>query len=194
VLDALADSEMILWGSSCGVHTIFNGEMCRWWQARGWRALVHPESPLDAVEAADGAGSTDFLWNAVLDAKPGDKLVIGTEGHFVQNARELGRQRGVEVMHLADLPADAVDASGRPFQSIGCGCATMSRNDPPHLAGMLDLLRQGKAPEINRVLAGDSVDERTMRRDRLPEAERAELTGFARASLERMIEIVEAQR
>jgi len=193
-LDAIADAEMILWGSSCGVHTIFNEDMCAWWQARGWRVLVHPEAPLDAVLAADGSGSTDFLWNAVLDAKPGDKLAIGTEGHFVQNARDLGRQHGVEVMHLADLPADAVDSSGTPFRSIGCGCATMSRNDPPHLAGMLDLLRQGKGPDINRVLAGDSVDEITMRRDRLDGAEREELIVHARASLERMIAIVEAAK
>lgn len=191
-LDAIEKSEMILWGSSCGVHTIFNGEMVAWWQARGWRVLVHPESPLDAVLAADGSGSTDYLWKAVLAAEPGDKLVIGTEGHFVRNARDLGAQKGVEIMHLADLPADAVDAHGRAFKSAGCGCATMSRNDPPHLAGMLDLLRKGEAPEINRVLAGDSVDEVTMRRDRLDATEREELIQDARASMERMIAIVES--
>lgn len=190
-LDRIADSEMILWGSSCGVHTIFNAEMVHWWQARGWRVLVHPESPLDAVLAADGSGSTDYLWKAVLAAKPGDRLVIGTEGHFVRNARDLGTQRGVEIMHLADLPADAADSSGQAFATAGCGCATMSRNDPPHLAGMLDLLRKGEAPDINRVLAGDSVDEITMRRDRLAPTEREELITHARASMERMIAIVE---
>ncbi|HUG35724.1 MAG TPA: hypothetical protein VML54_02170, partial [Candidatus Limnocylindrales bacterium] len=68
----------------------------------------------------------------------------------------------------------------------------MSRNDPPHLAGMLDLLRKGTPPELNRVLAGDSVDELTGDRDRLSEEERAELVGYARKSLERMIEITEA--
>ena len=43
----------------------------------------------------------------------------------------------------------------------------MSRNDPPHLAGMLDLLRRGEAPEINRVLPGDVVDEASGVRERL---------------------------
>ncbi|MDF1800159.1 MAG: quinolinate synthase NadA [Planctomycetota bacterium] len=191
-LDRIADSEMILWASSCGVHTIFSGDMVRWWQERGWTVLVHPESPLDAVQAADGAGSTDYLWKAVANAAPGTRLVIGTEGHFVRNARELGKQNDVEVLHLADLPHDAVDPTGKPFATAGCGCATMSRNDPPHLAGMLDLLRKGEAPDINRVLAGDSIDEITMRRDRLPEDERQELITFARASLEQMIAIVEA--
>jgi quinolinate synthase len=70
----------------------------------------------------------------------------------------------------------------------------MSRNDPPHLVGLVDLLRMGKAPSINRVLAGDAVDEHTMRRDRLGAAERAQLISEARTSLERMIAIVEAAR
>jgi len=184
-LAALDAAEMILWGSSCGVHTIFDGEMVRWWKERGWRVLIHPESPLDAVEAADGVGSTNYLWKEVREAPAGAKLVIGTEGHFVRNAAELGRQRGVEVRHLAEIP-------GR--ENGGCGCATMSRNDPPHLAGMLDLLRRGEAPELNRVLAGDAVDELTGERDRLDEAERAELITEAKAALERMIEITERDR
>jgi len=186
-LEALDRSEMVLWGSYCGVHTIFKKEHVEWWRARGWRVLIHPESPLEAVQAADGAGSTDFLWRAVQEAPSGSKLAIGTEGHFVRNARELGRARGVEVMHLADIPDPR-------FTGGGCGCATMSRNDPPHLAGMLDLLRRGRPPEINRVLAGDVVDELTARRDRLGEAERAVLVRDARAALERMIAITEAAR
>ena len=31
------------------------------------------------------------------NAKPGTKLAIGTEGHFVRNAAELGKQNGVEI-------------------------------------------------------------------------------------------------
>src|SRR5262249_38061426 len=110
---------------------------------------------------------------------------IGTEGHFVRNARDQGKLRGVEVMHLADIP-------DRKFAGAGCGCATMSRNDPPHLAGMLDLLRKGTPPDVNRVPAGDAMNELTAERDRLGDAERAELVRDARLALERMIEIVEA--
>jgi quinolinate synthase len=69
----------------------------------------------------------------------------------------------------------------------------MSRNDPPHLAGLLDLLRKGEAPSINRVLAGDMVDEISMRRERLSEVERASMIAEARSSLERMIRIVEGR-
>jgi len=184
-LRALDRAEMILWGSFCGVHTIFTAEHVRWWQERGWRVLVHPESRLEVVQAADGDGSTNYLWDAVMNAPAGAKLAIGTEGHFVRNARAQGAQRGVEIMHLADIP----DAA---FRTAGCGCATMSRNDPPHLAGMLDLLRKGTPPDINRVLAGDNVDETTAARDRLEGGERGTLIAEARRALERMIAITEA--
>ena len=184
-LAALDAAEMILWGSYCGVHTIFDARMVRWWQERGWRVLVHPESTLEVVLAADGSGSTNYLWDAVLKAPAGARLVIGTEGHFVRNAAAEGAARGVEVRHLAEIPEAG-------FGMAGCGCATMSRNDPPHLAGLLDLLRRGQAPDLNRVEAGDSVDETSGRRERLPRAEQLELTAQARLALERMIEITEA--
>ena len=183
-LDALDASELLLWGSQCGVHSFFRQSHVTWWQKRGWRVLVHPESPLEVVQAADGAGSTAYLWREAMEAPAGSRLVIGTEGQFVKNAREQAALRGVEVGHLADIPEDGL-------RLAGCGCATMSRNDPPHLAGMLDLLRRGQAPEANRVLAGDAVDEATGELDRLDQAERTTLIQEARLSLERMIAIVE---
>jgi len=184
-LAALDRAEMILWGSYCGVHTIFRPEHVAWWKAHGWQVLVHPESPLDVVQAADGAGSTDYLWKAVAAAQPGSRIAVGTEGHFVRNARETARERGVEVAHLTEIPEPG-------FPSSGCGCATMSRNDPPHLAGMLDLLRKGTPPDLNHVMAGDVVDEGNGRRTRLDEAERSVLVRDARRALERMIEITES--
>ena len=182
--EELDRAEMILWGSACGVHTVFTPAMVEYWRERDYRVLVHPESRREVVEVADGSGSTNYLWDALLKAEPGSKLAIGTEGHFVRNARDLGRQRNVEVVHLAEIPEPG-------FAGAGCGCATMSRNDPPHLAGMLDLLRKGEAPDINHVLPGDVVDERTMGRERLEADERAQLVAHARASMERMIAVVE---
>jgi quinolinate synthase len=181
-LAALDRADLYLWGSFCGVHTIFTAEMVRFWQEQGWRVLIHPESPLEAVLAADGQGSTTYLWQQVEEAPAGSRIAMGTEGHFVRNAQLLGARRGVEVRHLADVPF---------FAQAGCGCATMSRNDPPHLAGMLDLLRRGAPPDSNRVLAGDMIDEISLSRDRLDTDEREELTADARCSMERMIDIVE---
>ncbi|MFP6663731.1 MAG: quinolinate synthase NadA [Deltaproteobacteria bacterium] len=181
----LDNAKMILWGSFCGVHTVFRPAHIEWWRERGYRVLVHPECPKKVVDAADGAGSTKFLWGAVSDAVAGDKIAIGTEGHFVQNAREQAALRGVEVVNLADIPSPE-------FSSMGCGCATMSRNDPPHLVAMLDLLRRGEAPDLNRVLPGDSIDEITARRERLAPAERSQLVRDARRALEQMIAITQA--
>lgn len=183
-LAALDRAELVLWGSYCGVHTVFSPAHVAWWKARGWRVLVHPESPYEVVQAADGAGSTAYLWDAVMDAPAGARIAIGTEAHFVRNARDQARLRGVEVAHLADVPE---------LRTAGCGCATMSRNDPPHLAGVLDLLRQGRASEQFRVLPGDQVDEATGERDRLPADERAQLAREARLALERMVEITEGR-
>jgi len=178
-------ARMISWGAYCGVHTVFRPEHVRYWRDRGYRVLVHPECPKVVVDVADGAGSTAYLWKAVMEAPPGSKLALATEGHFVRNAREQAARRGVEVVNMADIPAPE-------FAAMGCGCATMSRNDPPHLVAMLDLLAAGNAPDANRVLAGDAVNEFTGTRERLPPAERVALVRDAKRALERMIAITES--
>ena len=181
--DAMDAAELFLWGSFCGVHTIFRPEHVEHWRERGYRVVVHPETPREIVALADGAGSTSYLWNHVMNAPAGSRFAVATEGHFVRNLSEQAGERGVEVVHLADVPGAA---------NAGCGCATMSRNDPPHLVGLLDLLRLGKAPDVNRVLPGDVVDEVTGSRERLDAEGRDAIARNARAALERMIEISEA--
>jgi quinolinate synthase len=178
-------ARMISWGSYCGVHTVFRPEHVGYWRERAYRVLVHPECPKPVVDVADGAGSTAYLWREVMEAAPGSRLAIATEGHFVRNAREQAARRDVEVVNMADIPAPE-------FAAMGCGCATMSRNDPPHLVAMLDLLAKGRPPDANRVLAGDAVDEITGTRERLDPDERAALVRDARRALERMIAITEA--
>jgi quinolinate synthase len=184
-LAALDGAELVLWGSFCGVHTIFNVEHVTYWRVRGYTVAVHPECPREVVAAADAHGSTSQLWKLVLDAPKGSRFAVGTEGHFVNNLREQAALRDIEVVHLADVPGDSM---------AGCGCATMSRNDPPHLVALLDLLRQGRAPDLNRVLPGDVVDEVTGARERLDESGQAQVARDARKALERMIEITEATR
>jgi quinolinate synthase len=184
-LARLDASELILWGSYCGVHMVFEPRHVDYWRGQGYAVHVHPECTHEVVKMADGAGSTAYLWGLVEDAKPGDKLAIATEGHFVRNAIDLGAKRGVEIVNLAEVPEPA-------FPSMGCGCATMSRNDPPHLVALLDLLRQGKAPGLNRVLAGDMVDETTGWRERLDEDARLQIAADARRALEAMITLTEA--
>jgi quinolinate synthase len=182
---SLDGAELILWGSFCGVHTVFRPEHVAHWRERGYRVLAHPESPREVIERCDGSGSTRYLWHEVLSAAPGSRFAVGTEGHFVRNLREQAALRDISVEHLADVPNSP---------SAGCGCATMSRNDPPHLVALLDLLRRGSPPDLNRVLPGDAVDEVSGWRERLPAPERARIARDARRALERMIEITEAAR
>ena len=86
--------------------TVFQPEHVRYWQGKGARVLVHPECPRNVVSIADGSGSTNYLWSEVLNAHAGDTLAIATEGHFVRNAMELGKQRGVHIVNVADVPGD----------------------------------------------------------------------------------------
>lgn len=176
-------ARVFLWGGFCGVHTVFTIEHVDHWHAKGYEVHVHPECPLDVVQAADSAGSTAWLWKVIASAPSGSRLAIATEGHFVRNARDAAAPRGVEVVHLTEIPGIAAP---------GCGCATMSRNDPPHLAGMLDLLRRGEAPAYHHVLPGDSIDARTGTRTRLPTDDRNRLRADARQALDKMIALTEA--
>ena len=100
----------------------------------------------------------------------------------MKNLRERAAERGIEVVHLAAIPGAG---------HAGCACAMMTRCDPPHLVGTLDLLRRGTAPEANHVVPGDRVDEVSGWRERLPAGEREALVQHARRALERMIEITE---
>lgn len=185
-LKRLDDSRLLIWGGFCGVHTVFKPNHVSYWQDRGYKVLVHPECPHDVVKVADGSGSTNYLWAEITEAKPGARFAIGTEGHFVKNAQNVAKPRGVEVVNLADIPTQK--------GQMGCGCATMSRNDPPHLVALLDLLMQGKAPSLNHVMPGDIVDEKTGWRDRLDARSQKEIVTYARKSLEKMIELTEAAK
>jgi quinolinate synthase len=184
-IEGCDEAEMLLWGGYCGVHTVFTPEQVHWWKERGWRVIIHPESKVEAVQEADGSGSTAYLWNEVMNSPAGSKYAVGTEGHFVRNLQNEAAKIDVQVKHLADIDAKEFAGDG------GCGCATMSRNDPPHLAGMLDLLRKGEAPDLNRVLAGDTVNETTAERERLSVEERSVMVADAKLALERMITITE---
>ena len=87
--------------------------------------------------------------------------------------------------------AEAPKKAGDP--GIGCGCATMSRNDPPHLVGLVDLLRQGKTMDYNQIRAGDVVSEFTGIRQRLQSQDQNWVIDNAKKALQNMIEITESR-
>lgn len=181
-------ARLILFGSYCGVHTFFEPWMADYWRGEGYGVVVHPECPKVVVDRADGSGSTSYLWNVVLQDQLGKgRYAVATEGHFVRNLERAAAERGIEVVNLGDAMREGAEAPER-----GCGCATMSRNDPPHLVALVDLLYQGKIPEFNEVLPGDEVDEFNGRRQRLDDDGQRWLRDNARLALDRMIEIAGA--
>ena len=185
-LQQFDDAEMILFSSHCAVHTVYNAEMCDYWHKKGYTTIVHPECRNEVIRIAQHAGSTAFIWDYVIHDRAGTKhYAIATENHMVENLKQHTQALGITVVNLAEAQID-LDKKG-----IGCGCATMSRNDPPHLIGLLDLLRQGKPMPYNEVKAGDVVNEFTGTRSRLSEVSQAFVIENAKKALTNMINITE---
>ena len=181
------DAQLILFASECGVHSYYQPEMVQYWQQQGYHVAVHPECRNTVVETADSYGSTAFLWDLVTNDRASTaKYAIGTENHMVNNLREACISKNIQVVNLSDIPGDQ-------FKKRGCGCATMSRNDPPHLVAVLDLLRKGKVPAFNIVRPGDVVDEFLGSRERLNDNGQQWIVANAKKALEKMISITESK-
>ncbi|MCR9192298.1 MAG: quinolinate synthase NadA [Gammaproteobacteria bacterium] len=189
VLDQFDRAEMILFGSECAVHTHFQASMCDYWHEEGYTTIAHPECRLEVIRSAQHAGSTAFIWDYVVhDRANTGRYAIATENHMVDNLRQHCQKLGITVVNLAEAPTDASN------QGVGCGCATMSRNDPPHLIGLVDLLYQGKPMAYNEVRAGDVVSEHTGIRQRLETQDQDWVIAHAKKALENMIAITENQQ
>jgi len=132
-------ARMILWKGHCSVHTRFSVkqiEMMRK-QHPGVRVIVHPEVPWDVVQAADDAGSTEYIIKTVKDSPVGSEWAVGTEVHLVNRlANEVAPDR---IVHSLD--------------THGCLCSTMFRVSPNHLLWILEKLVEGRVH--NRVTVPD---------------------------------------
>lgn len=181
------ESELILFASYCSVHTHYTPAMVNYWHDQGYAVIVHPECKKETVDCADTCGSTAMIWDYVSNDKARTKkYAIGTENHMVQNVKCELEKKGFQIVNLAEAPITQ-------DKGFGCGCATMSRNDPPHLAGTLDLLRQGKLPTMNEVKPGDVIDETSGARQRLDQSGQQWIVENAKIALENMIKITEGQ-
>ncbi|MGQ3888707.1 quinolinate synthase NadA [Legionella sp. CNM-1927-20] len=186
-LDQFDKAELILFASHCAVHTHYTPAMCDYWHSLGYTTVVHPECRNDVIRIAQHAGSTAFIWDFVVNDRAGTKYyAIGTENHMVENVKQYCKNLGINVVNLAEAPLNENE------KGLGCGCATMSRNDPPHLVALIDLLRQGKAMPYNEVKAGDMVNEFTGARHRLDLNDQQWVIKNAKKALQKMIEITES--
>ena len=130
----LVDSQVILWHGFCSVHRRFTVDQID--QARaehpGVRVIVHPECPMAVVDAADEAGSTDYIRRAIAAATTPTTFAFGTEINLV---RRLAAQFPQHEIFCLD--------------PVVCPCSTMYRIHPGYLAWVLEELVAGRTP--NRI-------------------------------------------
>jgi quinolinate synthase len=127
---AIARARIILWKGHCSVHTRFTVRQIETLRARhpDLRVIVHPEVPWEVVQAADDAGSTEYIINTVRNSPAGSVWAVGTEIHLVERlARQMEPAR--TVMSL---------------DQFGCLCSTMFRVSPNHLLWILEGLVAGE--------------------------------------------------
>ncbi len=122
-------SRILLWKGHCSVHTRFTVRQIENIRREhpGARVIVHPEVPWEVVQAADDAGSTEYIINQVKASPAGSVWAVGTEIHLVNRlARQVAPERTV-------LSLD----------QFGCLCSTMFRVSPNHLLWVLEGLVDG---------------------------------------------------
>ncbi|MEV5042286.1 quinolinate synthase NadA [Microbacterium sp. LMI1x-1-1.1] len=124
----LADARVILWHGFCSVHRRFTVDQITAARAEhpGVRVIVHPECPMDVVDAADEAGSTDYIRKAIAAATEPTTFAIGTEINLVQRL-------------AAQFPQHEIFC----LDPVVCPCSTMYRIHPGYLAWILEGLVAG---------------------------------------------------
>ena len=139
-VEELTAAAVILWHGFCSVHRRFTVAQIE--QARaehpGVRVIVHPECPMDVVDAADEAGSTDYIRTAIAAATEPTVFAVGTEINLV---RRLAAQFPQHEIFCLD--------------PVVCPCSTMYRIHPGYLAWVLEELVAGRTP--NRITVSDDV-------------------------------------
>jgi quinolinate synthase len=102
------------------------------------RVIVHPECPMEVVDAADESGSTDFIVKAIAAAPAGSTFAIGTEINLVQ------RLAGQNPQHTIFC-----------LDPVICPCSTMYRIHPGYLAWALESLERGEI--VNRIVVPEEI-------------------------------------
>jgi quinolinate synthase len=79
------DARVVVWKGYCHVHTFFTLDHVRQVRASypGVRVIVHPECPVEVVQAADAYGSTAGIIRYVEQAPAGSVIAVGTEINLV---------------------------------------------------------------------------------------------------------------
>jgi quinolinate synthase len=136
----LREAKVLLWHGFCSVHKRFSVEQIEAARTRhpSVRVIVHPECPMEVVDAADESGSTDYITKAIAAATTGSTFAIGTEINLVQR---LANEYPQHTIFCLD--------------SIVCPCSTMYRIHPSYLAWVLESLERGQI--VNQIKVSESI-------------------------------------
>ncbi|PRZ40496.1 quinolinate synthetase [Antricoccus suffuscus] len=136
----LQAAKVVLWQGFCSVHKRFTVAQIE--QARaahpGVRVIVHPECPMEVVDAADESGSTDYISKAIDAAPNRTTFAIGTEINLV---RRLSNDHPRLTIFCLD--------------PVVCPCSTMYRIHPGYLAWVLERMVAGEI--VNQISVPDDV-------------------------------------
>lgn len=139
--DRLADARLVLWKGFCNVHTRFTVAQIEAARAADpdVHVIVHPECPWPVVQAADEAGSTDYIIRRCEALPDGASAVIGTDLNLVNRLRD----------------RHAPEKSIRCLNETICACVTMNRTDLPTLVWALESLADGHM--VNEIQVSEDV-------------------------------------
>jgi quinolinate synthase len=138
--EQLRDAKLILWQGHCAVHTRFTVKQIEAARDRypDVTVLVHPECPMETVQAADLVGSTEFIRKAINEAPAGSKWAVGTEVSLVNR---LALQNPDKTIFCLD--------------PVICPCSTMYRIHPAYVLWVLEGLIDGQV--INQITVPDDI-------------------------------------
>ena len=138
--EQLRAAKLILWQGHCAVHTRFTVKQIDAARDRypDVTVLVHPECPMETVQAADLVGSTEFIRKAINEAPAGSKWAVGTEVSLVNRL----------AMENPDKTIFCLDP-------VICPCSTMYRIHPAYVLWVLEGLIDGQV--INQITVPDDI-------------------------------------
>ena len=138
--EQLRAAKLILWQGHCAVHTRFTVKQIDAARDRypDVTVLVHPECPMETVQAADLVGSTEFIRKAINEAPKGSKWAVGTEVSLVNR-----------------LALENPDKTIFCLDPVICPCSTMYRIHPAYVLWVLEGLIDGQV--INQITVPDDI-------------------------------------
>ena len=142
--EQLINARMVLWQGHCSVHTRFTTQQIAAARERfpDVNVLVHPECPMETVQAADMNGSTEFIRKTINEAPAGSVWAVGTEISLVNRL----------AIHNPDKTVFCLDP-------VSCPCSTMYRIHPAYLLWVLENMVEGNV--VNEITVPEDIKEQS---------------------------------